>query len=287
MYRKNGFTILELVVGVAIVSLLAAVSISSYQKYVKRAKEAEGYIMLRKIVDSELAFAASPLYTNQSGQTCRFYTGFIQVKSYHEDNNNNNWYSALPPKGKKSDTISFYGRDMSANTVMPNQLGHCAAAPMVTGYGLYDAPQLLNLGDSYQRFASNSSLLKSDYLEPGYFLYTATKSNSVAAETGYQHAYMVQAIADLDGVSPDSGIGAMEWLADINLSKTYYTILARGIYIDANGEPKAQPGIYKQREQAYSAASYESSTYYGGGSSSNNCDYLEEVYGIDYCNKYY
>ncbi|HMQ11513.1 MAG TPA: prepilin-type N-terminal cleavage/methylation domain-containing protein [Oligoflexia bacterium] len=285
-YKENGFTILELIIGVAIVSLLASVSIASYQKYIKNAKESEGYIMLRKIVDAELAFAANPIYTNQQGETCRFYEGFVKVESYHEDGGTG-FYSTIPPKGKKSQTIAFYGRDLSSNTLDPNASGQCSLSGASYALGAhFPVPQLLDIASSYKPVPGSGGVtVKSEYLEPGYFMYLASRSYAVASETGYSNAYMVQAIADLDGVSP-SADRIMDYYADNNLSKAHYTILARGIYIDANGDPKAQPGIFKQREEAYSDASYYSS-YNSSGSQSNDCDYLEEVYGIDYCNKYY
>lgn len=285
-HTKKGFTILELIIGVAIISLLASVSINSYQKYVKNSKESEGYLMLRKIVDAELAFAANPVYTNQSGQTCRFYESFIKIESYHEDGGSG-FYATTPPRGKKSQTIAFYSRDLSNYDLQPNTSAECSfGSSSFSVGGAYPYPQLLDLASSYEPLQTSGGVtVKSEYLEPGYFLYYAGRSYSVANETGYEHAYMVQAIADLDGASPVSD-RIMDYYADDNLSKLHYTILARGIYIDDNGNPKAQPGIYKQREQAYSDASYYS-TYSGNGSSSNDCDYLEEVYGIDYCNKYY
>ncbi len=57
--RRNhpqGFTLLELMVVVAIMSVLAATAIPRLSKYIKKAKTSEARLNLRKIYDGELAY---------------------------------------------------------------------------------------------------------------------------------------------------------------------------------------------------------------------------------------
>ncbi|HEY3359393.1 MAG TPA: prepilin-type N-terminal cleavage/methylation domain-containing protein [Polyangia bacterium] len=54
--RTKGFTLVELMIVVAIISVLAAVAIPAFQKYIIRSKAAEAAPMLRKIMDGAAAY---------------------------------------------------------------------------------------------------------------------------------------------------------------------------------------------------------------------------------------
>jgi prepilin-type N-terminal cleavage/methylation domain-containing protein len=54
--RRSGFTLVELMIVVAIVGLLAAVAIPSFQRYMSKSRAAEAGPMLRKIVDGAAAY---------------------------------------------------------------------------------------------------------------------------------------------------------------------------------------------------------------------------------------
>lgn len=54
--RRAGFTLVELMIAVAIVGLLAAVAIPSFQRYMSKTRAAEAGPMLRKIMDGATAY---------------------------------------------------------------------------------------------------------------------------------------------------------------------------------------------------------------------------------------
>lgn len=63
--NQKGFTLIELMIVVAIVGILAAVAIPAFQKYQAKSKTSEGRINLAAIATSEVAYQAEfDTYTN-------------------------------------------------------------------------------------------------------------------------------------------------------------------------------------------------------------------------------
>lgn len=56
MREHKGFTMIELMMVVAIIGILAAVAVPQFEKYIKKSKSSEAPTNLRKIFDGELAY---------------------------------------------------------------------------------------------------------------------------------------------------------------------------------------------------------------------------------------
>ncbi|MCA9563131.1 MAG: prepilin-type N-terminal cleavage/methylation domain-containing protein [Myxococcales bacterium] len=62
----RGMTLIELMIVVAIIGLLAAIAIPSFQKYIKRTRTAEALMGLRKLFDGSVTYYGGD-HTNESG----------------------------------------------------------------------------------------------------------------------------------------------------------------------------------------------------------------------------
>ncbi len=55
-FRTNGFSLLELMISVAIIGVLAAVAIPAFLKYMRRTQAVEALTLIRKIYDGQVAY---------------------------------------------------------------------------------------------------------------------------------------------------------------------------------------------------------------------------------------
>ena len=56
MNKKKGFTLIELMIVVAIIGILAAVAIPAFLKYIKKSKTTEARTNIRKLYDGQIAY---------------------------------------------------------------------------------------------------------------------------------------------------------------------------------------------------------------------------------------
>lgn len=62
--KQEGFTLIELMIVVAIIGILAAVAIPAFMKYIKKSKTSEARQFVKKIYDGARSFYMDPNYTN-------------------------------------------------------------------------------------------------------------------------------------------------------------------------------------------------------------------------------
>jgi type IV pilus assembly protein PilA len=65
--RRGGFTLIELMIVVAIIGILAAVAIPAFMKYIRRSKTTEALMNVRKLYDASVSYYESE-HANQAGQ---------------------------------------------------------------------------------------------------------------------------------------------------------------------------------------------------------------------------
>jgi type IV pilus assembly protein PilA len=66
--KSGGFTLIELMIVVAIIGILAAVAIPSFMKYIRRSKTTEASMNIRKLFDSSVAYFEAE-HTDSTGST--------------------------------------------------------------------------------------------------------------------------------------------------------------------------------------------------------------------------
>ena len=90
--NKKGFTLIELMIVVAIIGILAAVAIPAFLKYIKKSKTTEARTNLRKIYDGEVTYYSEET-VNQAGTILskQFVSCTAQPSSYGINKTAGNW----------------------------------------------------------------------------------------------------------------------------------------------------------------------------------------------------
>ncbi|MFO0557528.1 MAG: prepilin-type N-terminal cleavage/methylation domain-containing protein [Polyangiales bacterium] len=87
---ESGFTLIELMITVAILAVLSSIAIVSFRKYTRRARTTEAYNMLGMIRMRQEAYRSEfSQYANVSGSLATMWPGSVGVTSV-------DWYAGVP-----------------------------------------------------------------------------------------------------------------------------------------------------------------------------------------------
>lgn len=120
--NRKGFTLVELMIVVAIIGILASVAIPNYQKYQAKARQTEAKINLSAAYTAELSFAAE----NSTYTVCLQQIGYAPTgsKIFYNIGFSSNTSTCGPAGGQDCQIYSGWG----ATTVS------CSAGPTVSWY---------------------------------------------------------------------------------------------------------------------------------------------------------
>jgi type IV pilus assembly protein PilA len=124
--KQNGFTLVELMVVVAIIGLLSAVAIPNFQKYQARTKTAEAKLHLSSIYTAEQSFYA----TYNVYHTCLKYMGYDPSEEI-----NSRYYTVGFATGPSMDTAPYSSAVNSGltTTECPNSLAGDTTSSFLAG----------------------------------------------------------------------------------------------------------------------------------------------------------
>lgn len=160
--RKRGFTLIELMIVISIISIIASMGIPSYMRYTKRSKSAEVGMMLRKMFDGEVLFFHKNLeWLDSNGQPGNCGSNpsqtvvapiaaraFALVTPYSSQGQN------IPPKGKKEqiwwsepayDPCSYYKSPKEIDLALDSPSYYIYG---VRSYNVNNIPEALVLDDA-------------------------------------------------------------------------------------------------------------------------------------------
>lgn len=102
MHRRNGFTLIELMITVAIVAILAAVALPNYSQYVIRSKRSAAQAEMMNIANREQQYLlAQRVYADKTALTAGGYVLPANVAAGYD------WSVTVATSGPPTFTITF------------------------------------------------------------------------------------------------------------------------------------------------------------------------------------
>lgn len=236
---QAGFTLIELMVVVAITGILASIAIPTFTKYIHRSKLTEAYMMVRKLYDAQYEFALEPMIWRDATYgdvQCRRWPTFSRIAT-HAKNASGGFGDFAPPK--KGPIRWIAAHECVAYVYNPNTQRCHAEGTTSTGFpymlGLMPSPPETAACGSYYVFTDNARHV--------YFRPQAGFDANIQSAFGIAHPWdtiTVMAVADLDGDNSDN-VGW--WEQPYGNNKI--TIIGRSLYWK-DGDVHGIPGVIKQ-----------------------------------------
>ena len=252
----TAFTLVELMIAVAIIGLLASIGVNAYQKYIQKSKMSEAYSMLRKVYDGAMVYASEPSITIKDGTN-----GYLDCIKIYRFGTMMGWPTGEPYiPGLRKMKVSYYIIKTDAYTNDPRFPGSCLSRE-TPDPRLYGVPLTTKVGAN-TRLSGGVSIESEEYLtDPMNFIYairrgvpemvTAMQADgkNVADEINNIHALAtLWAMGDLDGdYNMEESSYSFEDFRDPGERDPKLMFIMRGIYIDTvTGDIMGTDGLYEE-----------------------------------------